>query len=178
MAIATAHLRLLPMGPAQLLALGEGVAQFEAVTGLHAAEGLRGFFVSGDVSPAWLERLRASTEYDPWKHGFAVVEGGSDTVVGLASFKGPPDADGVVEIAYGIVPLYEGRGYATEAATALVGFAQHDDRVRVLRAHTLPERNASTHVLTKCGFELLGEVIDPEDGLVWRWERPPLRAAT
>jgi RimJ/RimL family protein N-acetyltransferase len=166
------------MGPAELLALGEGVAQFEAVTGLHAAEGLRGFFVSGEVSPAWLERLRTSTQHDPWTHGFAVVEGDSDTVVGLASFKGPPDADGVVEIAYGIVPLYEGRGYATEAATALVGFAQRDDRVRVLRAHTLPERNASTHVLTKCGFELHGEVVDPEDGLVWRWERLPQRAAT
>ena len=178
MTIATARLRLLPMGPAELLALGEGVAQFEARTGLHAADGLRGFFVSGEVSPAWLEWLRTSTEYDPWRHGFGVVESAGDTVVGLASFKGPPDADGVVEIAYGIVPSYEGRGYATEAAGALVDFARRDDRVRVVRAHTLPERNASTHVLTKCGFELLGEVIDPEDGVVWRWERPPLRAAT
>lgn len=178
MTIATAHLRLLPLGPAELLALGEGVAQFETLTGFRAAEGLRDFFVSGEVSPEWLERLRTSTDYDPWRHGFGVVEGDSDTVVGLASFKGPPDADGVVEIAYGIVPSYEGRGYATEAAAALVDFAQRDARVRVVRAHTLPERNASTHVLTKCGFELLGEVIDPEDGLVWRWERPPQRAAT
>jgi RimJ/RimL family protein N-acetyltransferase len=78
------------------------------------------------------------------------------------------------------VPGSEGRGYATEAAAALVDFAQRDARVRVVRAHTLPERNASTRVLTKCGFELRGEVIDPEDGLVWRWERTPTpqRAAT
>ena len=178
MTIETARLRLLPLGPAELLALGEGVAQFEALTGLRAAEGLRGFFVSGEVSPTWLEQLRASTEYDPWRHGFGVVEGDSDTVVGLASFKGPPDGDGVVEIAYGIVPSHEGRGYATEAAAALVDFAQRDARVRVVRAHTLAERNASTHVLTKCGFEFFGEVIDPEDGLVWRWERPARRGAT
>ena len=180
MTIATARLRLLPLAPAELLALCGGVAQFETLTGLRAADGLRAFFVSGDVSPAWLDQLRASTEYDPWRHGFAVVEGDGDTVVGVASFKGPPDGDGVVEIAYGIVPAYEGRGYATEAAAALVDFARCDARVRVVRAHTLPERNASTRVLTKCGFELLGEVIDPEDGLVWRWERTPApqRAAT
>jgi RimJ/RimL family protein N-acetyltransferase len=180
MTIATAHLRLLPFAPTELLALCDGVVQFETLTGLHAADGLRGFLVSGEVSPAWMERLRAATEYDPWTHGFAVVEGDSDTVVGVASFKGPPDGDGVVEIAYGVVPGSEGRGYATEAAAALVDFAQRDARVRVVRAHTLPERNASTRVLTKCGFELRGEVIDPEDGLVWRWERTPTpqRAAT
>ena len=173
MTIATAHLRLLPFAPAELLALCESVAQFEALTGLRAADGLRAFFVSGDVSPAWLDRLRAATTYDAWRQGFAVVEGDSDTVVGVASFKGPPDDDGMVEIAYGIAPGYQGRGYATEAAAALVDFAQRDARVRLVRAHTLPERNASTRVLTKCGFERVGEVIDPEDGLVWRWERTP-----
>ena len=180
MTIATPRLRLLPFAPAELLALCDGVAQFETLTGLHAADGLRAFFVSGEVSPAWLDQLRASTEYDPWRHGFAVVEGDSDTVVGAAGFKGPPDDDGVVEIAYGIVPACEGRGYATEAAAALVDFARGDARTRIVRAHTLPERNASTHVLTKCGFEFRGEVIDPEDGLVWRWELPPApqRAAT
>jgi len=26
-------------------------------------------------------------------------------------------------------------------------------------------------VLECCGFECVGEVMDPEDGLVWRWER-------
>jgi len=92
-------------------------------------------------------------------------------VIGAAGFKGPPDSGGMVEIAYGIVPSREGRGYATEAAGALVRFAQADDRVRLVRAHTLPEANASTHVLRKCGFVQVGEVIDPDDGRVWRWER-------
>jgi hypothetical protein len=29
-------------------------------------------------------------------------------------------------------------------------------------------------VLRRCGFEQAGEVIDPEDGLVWRWQRPTI----
>jgi ribosomal-protein-alanine N-acetyltransferase len=171
MNIETARLQLTPYSPEHFLALIEGEKQFEERFGMPAAEGLRAFFVSGDVSPAWLEQLRASVSADPWKHGFAVVHPESRSVIGNVGFKGPPDADGMVEIAYGIVPIFQGRGYATEAAEAGVGFAFNSGRVRVVRAHTLPTPNASTRVLTKCGFERIGEVVDPEDGLVWRWER-------
>jgi ribosomal-protein-alanine N-acetyltransferase len=171
MAIETVHLRLLPYSPEHLLALIEGLQQFEEQIGLRAAEGLRDFFVSEEVSPDWLRRLRASTAADPWLHGFAVVHRESRLVIGSAGFKGPPDEEGVVEIAYGIVSGYQGRGYATEAAAALVAFAFGSGQVRLVRAHTLPTPNASTRVLAKCGFKHLGEVVDPEDGLVWRWER-------
>jgi RimJ/RimL family protein N-acetyltransferase len=79
----------------------------------------------------------------------------------------------VVEIAYGVASEHQGKGYATEAAEALVTYAFGSGQVRVVRAHTLAESNASTRVLTKCRFRRIGEVIDPEDGLVWRWERYP-----
>jgi [ribosomal protein S5]-alanine N-acetyltransferase len=147
--------------------------RFEGVTGFRAADGLREFFVSGDVSPDWLSALRKASGPDPWRHGFFVVHRESGSAIGSAGFKGPPDAEGVVEIAYGIVPAYEGRGYATEAAGALVAFTLASGQVRVVRAHTLPEANASTHVLRKCGFHHVGDVVDPDDGLVWRWERGP-----
>ena len=71
-----------------------------------------------------------------------------------------------------IVPAFEGRGYATEATEAAVAFAFASSRVLLVRAHTLPTPNASTRVLAKCGFERTGDVEDPEDGPVWRWERP------
>jgi RimJ/RimL family protein N-acetyltransferase len=124
-----------------------------------------------ELSADWLALLRASTSADPWTHGFSLVHRDSDTVVGMCGFKGPPDADRVVEIAYGVTPEYQGKGYATEAAQALTDYAFSSGKVRVVRAHTLPEPNASTRVLTKCGFRRIGEVIDPEDGLVWRWEK-------
>jgi RimJ/RimL family protein N-acetyltransferase len=129
--------------------------------------------VSDDVSPVWVERLRTAVERDPWRFGFVVLETMTGIALGMAAFKGPPDQHGVVEIAYGIVPAYRGRGYATQAAGALVEYASADERVRRIRAHTLPERNASASVLTKNAFELLGEVEDPDDGRVWRWERDP-----
>ena len=88
-----------------------------------------------------------------------------------AASRGPPAADGVVEITYGVVPDYQGKGYATEAAQALAVWAFSSGQVRVVRAHTFAEANASARVLTKCGFMKIGEVVDREDGLVWRWEK-------
>jgi RimJ/RimL family protein N-acetyltransferase len=167
----TSHLTLQPYLPAQLLALIDGVSKFEESMEMRSGDGLRDFFVSEKVSPHWLALLRMSSAADPWIFGFAVIHDDDRRVIGGASFKGPPDEEGVVEIAYGIVPAYQNRGYATEAASALVGFARERVDVRTIRAHTLPEPNASAHVLTKCGFQQLGEIDDPDDGPVWRWER-------
>ncbi len=110
MTIETARLRLLPYSPEHLLALLVGPEQFEERIGHPAADGMRDFMASDDVSPAWLAQLRESTVADPWIHGFAVVHGESRSVIGSASFKGPPDQEGIVEIAYGIVPDYQGAG--------------------------------------------------------------------
>jgi len=124
-----------------------------------------------ELSAEWLALLESSDFADPWIHGFLLVHRESDSVIGRCGFKGPPGPDGMVEIAYAVDLEHQGNGYATEAADALVRYAFGDDRVRIVRAHTLPEPNASTRVLSKCGFKYVGEFIDPDDGMVWRWER-------
>jgi RimJ/RimL family protein N-acetyltransferase len=153
--VLTKNLKLVPQ------TLEEVRAMVEAMTPSEKAE----------LSADWLALLHTSTSADPWTHGFSLVLRDSDTLVGTGGFKGPPGADGVVEIAYGVSPDYQGKGYATEAAAALTAYAFASGKVRVVRAHTLPESNASARVLTKCGFRRIGEVIDPEDRLVWRWEK-------
>ncbi|MEM7148005.1 MAG: GNAT family N-acetyltransferase [Verrucomicrobiota bacterium] len=123
------------------------------------------------VSDDWLDLVRKASSSDPWIHGFAISTRDHGFVVGRCGFKGPPDSDGTVEIAYAIDPDHQGRGYATEAAKTLVAFAFGNGGVRAVYAHTLPQTNASTRVLTKCGFQRVGEVMDPDDGLVWRWQK-------
>lgn len=127
--------------------------------------------IRAEVSPDWLARARATPVGDPWALFFSVVERAGGAVIGNCGFKGPPDPDGAVELAYGIDPNQQGHGYATEAAAALTEFAFADERVRLVRAHSKPDNQASARVLVKCGFGRAGEVIDPEDGLVCRWER-------
>ena len=153
--IQTKSLKLIPQTLEQVRAMVEGMDPS----------------AKAELSADWLARLHASTSADLWTHGFSFVHRDSDIVVGQGGFKGPPAADGVVEIAYAVNPDHQGRGYATEAAEALTTYAFGSGRVRVVRAHTLPEPNASTRVLAKCGFRRIGEIIDPADGLVWRWEK-------
>ena len=67
-------------------------------------------------------------------------------------------------------PAFEGRGHASAMAAALFEIARAAGAPLVI-AHTLPEENASTRALRRNSFIFAGETIDPEDGLVWRWER-------
>lgn len=126
------------------------------------------------VSPAWIEMMRNSPP-GPWTHAFKVLSRADEqTVLGNCAFKGPPNSDGAVEIAYGIEPQHQNQGIATEAAQALVAYALEDDSVRQVIAHTMENDNASSRVLVKCGFQCVGQIEDPEDGMVWRWEKDPL----
>ena len=125
------------------------------------------------VSPAWLERVRSSPMASPWTHSFTMIERESGTAVGTCEFKGPPDDDGRVEIAYAVEPAFQGRGYAMESARALTMYARDVHDVRTVCAHTAPCEGPSTSVLRASGFEYIGDVVDPEDGLVWRWEYVP-----
>ena len=138
--------------------------------------GLREMISNGPEVKAFLLPVLAQTRdfyqrvgcTTPW-HGYLAVESEGSLLVGICAFKGKPNEGGEVEIAYGTVPGFESRGYATRAAKALVEIAFRSSAVRRVIAHTLPEPNASTRVLRKAGLDFVGEVIDPEDGRVWRW---------
>jgi [ribosomal protein S5]-alanine N-acetyltransferase len=52
------------------------------------------------VSPAWLERVRTVEAGLHWQFMFDIREDGGR--IGSIGFKGPPDSDATVEIAYGI----------------------------------------------------------------------------
>ena len=114
-----------------------------------------------------LHLLTRDPQPEPWGSYFAVASG---ETVGLCAFKAAPDGEGAVEIAYMTFPAFEGRGHATAMAAALVQVAAAAGLPLVI-AHTLREENASNGALKRNGFAFAGDVMDPEDGLVWRWEK-------
>jgi [ribosomal protein S5]-alanine N-acetyltransferase len=103
-----------------------------------------------------------------WTH--LVLTGTPPVIAGVCGYTGPPNAQGVVEIAYGTAPSFRGQGLAKWAAAELIRRAFHDTRVRVICAQTLPEENASTRVLRKVGLTFVGLGEDADVGTVWRWE--------
>src|SRR6266404_1762814 len=170
MSIQTENLILAPHLPRHLRALVRSVEDFQNTTGLNVADGIRDQLLS--ASADFLGKLEKAKAGDPWQFGFAVIHKIDNRLMGLCGFPGPPDSDGVAEIAYGIAPSYQSKGYATEVANALIDFASRDSRVTTICAHTLAETSASTRVLEKCGFKKISYGLDPENNLpVWRWER-------
>lgn len=161
------RLRLVQCSISQLAKLIEGPEEFTRAFGHRVIDGYRGF-------PERLEFAMAKlTQPDPdsdWWAPFFFIRQEDRTMIGLGGFKGPPDADGVAEFGYAIAPSCRNQGLATEAVTALVQYLFSISRVTVARACTLPGPSASTRVLEKCGFKHVDDVIDPEDGPVWRWE--------
>ncbi len=102
----------------------------------------------------------------PWIGYVSVSEG---RPIGGGAFKGRP-RDNRVEIAYYTLPEFEGRGFASATADALVRIARRASPNIVVTAQTLPAPNASNALLKKLGFVFRGVVVHPEDGNVWEWE--------
>jgi RimJ/RimL family protein N-acetyltransferase len=165
----SARVELLTLDQSEWRMLGDEPAAFAGRRDLLLGDHVGTLREVGAATAAFLARIGRETKWG----SFLAMDPASRLVVGVCGYKGPPDPDGAVEIAYFTLPMYEGRGYATAMAALLTARAGTPPPARTVRAHTLPERNASVRILEKLGFTHLGQVVDPEDGPVWRWERAP-----
>lgn len=101
----------------------------------------------------------------PWIGYVAVVE---NRGVGGGAFVGPPK-DGYVEIAYFTLDDEQRKGYAFQTASSLVAVARAHDPEIGIKAFTLKEENASTKILRRLGFSIVGVAQDADAGEVWEW---------
>ena len=147
---------------------------------------LLGVVVPKDWPPAGVDgavlgqvRSRLAAEGQPsvgWYGWYAVSRRTAlqpPTLVGGGTFFGPPDGHGRVEMAFGVLPAFRGRGHATEMATALVDHALSQPRVDCIVAHARATDRPTLAVLLRCGFILA--TPKPDNGLL-RCERPRVLA--
>jgi RimJ/RimL family protein N-acetyltransferase len=83
---------------------------------------------------------------------FQIILRETGEVIGDIGFHGPPDKTGTVEIGYGIVEQYRGRGLAGESAVAICGLAWTQSEVSRIIARTEEGNAASAGVLRHAGF--------------------------
>lgn len=95
------------------------------------------------------------------------------TLIGVGGFKGPPNANGEVELGYGVLPEFQRQGYASEAVEGWLTLAFADSSIRTVVGQTLASLIPSIGVLEKAGFRLAGPGADegaPEGEQVVRYE--------
>lgn len=117
-----------------------------------------------------LEKMAAApVKAQPWFTYWLIIFTRLPLGIGLAGFKGIPDADGAVEIGYGMAESQQGHGYMSEAVWALIDWAFQQPACRAVTACQVRHDNvASQQVLLKAGMRRFAE--DP-GGLSFRIDR-------
>lgn len=121
-----------------------------------------------DAIPVYIAHLERDVNVLGWGT-WLMIEPVTKIMVGDAGFKGRPDALGRVEVGYGMAPGERGKGYATEAVSALVDWA-FEHGVHVVMAECLEHNAPSVRVLEKTGFRRTGRVEE-----MIKWERKAAR---
>jgi RimJ/RimL family protein N-acetyltransferase len=159
--IITPRLALIPATVALLEAELRSKEEIEPLLGARVPDSWPPQFYDQAAVRFALRAIQNSPGSEAWWFHYFVLRGSAgDTLVGAGGYKGPP-ADAVVEIGYSILPDYQRRGFASEAAGGLIAHAFSHAAVERVRAETLPELTASIGVLRTCRFALVGPGSEP-----------------
>jgi RimJ/RimL family protein N-acetyltransferase len=108
-----------------------------------------------DAARAWLNRLRAGAASGEARH-WALRDTAGAALLGMASLRAIDREHEEAELSFWVgVPAW-GRGYATEAAAAVILHAFTTEGLNRLVAHHMVRNPASGHVLARLGFRREG----------------------
>ena len=163
--VRTARLELHPMDAEAVDALlvGDG-ERLRRLTGARFREPAPPPYMA-EALPVVRDRLRERPEETPWWN-WLVLERASGEAVGSVAFGGPANAEGAVLVGYAIYGDYEGRGYATEAVKAMVGWAFGQPGVREVRALAPVWNTPALRVAENVGMRPVASEEDDDVGEV------------
>ena len=87
----------------------------------------------------------------------------SDELIGCCGLR--PHKENLYELGFHLRPEFWGKGYATEAGHAVIEYAFHNLHTEALFAGHNPQNTASKKVLSKLGFEYIGDEFYKPTGL-------------
>ncbi|MDD5467664.1 MAG: GNAT family N-acetyltransferase [Anaerolineales bacterium] len=167
--IYSSRLRLIALSLTQLQAFLDGPKNLEAGLGFPLSNSIANDTVNRAIGIKISKMARVNPELYPWFTYWLLRLQSPPLGVGMAGFKGNPDAAGEVEIGYGIDPAYQNQGYMTEAVRRLAAWAFVDPRCQTITAKGVLNTNlASVRVLQKLGMEAYREGVAESD---WRITR-------
>jgi len=133
------------------------------------------------IAAVRLKDLEADAGYLPWSLRVMALKPAL-TVVGHFNFHTKPGPDylkelapGAVEFGYTVLPAWRRRGFAEEAALAMMAWATHIHDVRRFVVSVSPDNAPSVAMARKLGFSRIGSHIDDADGYEDILARPALQ---
>lgn len=129
-----------------------------------------GIFSDEHLKEAMIQCLQMVSRHEEqfmWYTNWNIYLHETGFMIGGIMVKGEPNEQGEVEIGYGINPLYQNRGYMTEAVSALNNWIFTNKEVKCIVAETDRTNIASHRVLINNGFQ---EYKKTDSELWWRLE--------
>ena len=105
------------------------------------------------------------------KYQLAITLPQGERVIGNCGIRRKPENDWEADIGYELGPEYWGRGYATEAALAMVHFGFQDLGLHRISSWCIADNVASARVLERVGFRPEGRLREKEYYKGRWWDR-------
>lgn len=151
MVLETQRLEWMPLPPRELKLWTEDLPALEREWNCrYQAEPVEGVFL--EIIKGQLEKTEKAPDDYRWYSFWFLIRKKDRVVVGSADFKDVPNAEGEVELGYGLGKEFEHHGYMTEAVNAMCGWALKQKDVLHILAETDANGFASQRVLQRCGF--------------------------
>ena len=113
--------------------------------------------------PHRIPRIRRQPDIAPYLLRLAVLRD-VRVIIGSAGFHDLPDANGMIEIGFGIEPTFRNQGFGTELLHGMWRWVIDQPGVRTLRYTVSLDNAVSQHIVRGLGFTHMGVQIDDEDG--------------
>src|SRR5690606_9011521 len=110
-----------------------------------------------------LERFIQWQEEEP-RHRFqpAITRRGSDEVIGSVGVRANDPGGLIADLGFELAPRCWGKGFATEAASAMLEFGFQQMELHRITAHCIAENTASARVLERIGMRPEGRLREAE----------------
>ncbi len=169
-AILTARLRLRRSRPDD----AEAISRYRSDPTVHIHQGWDRTDPAGVRAEIEAMARRLPGETGGWVQ-FTLEERGAGRLIGDVGISAPEQEPGVVLVGYTVAPEAQGRGYATEAVSALIDYVFDALGAQLVRAYADAENAPSIRVMEKAGMRLIERFEGSDGDETWygvRYERP------
>lgn len=168
MQLETERLRIFPLSQEQFAKYLKTNHLLEKELGLREYPRLLAAETVENITRNILPTVRKTEEPDWFRTIWLMVLKSENTMIGYIGFRGDPNEEGEIEIAYGSFENFRKKGYMTEAVSKILDWAFAQKSVKTVIAETDFDNDASHTVLKRNGFETF---LQLENMSWWRLER-------
>lgn len=167
----TTRLKLVPLTHEHLLLYKNNPSALAETLNINYLERQNDPSVTTDLQEAlefWISHTQKHPDNFEWFTNWEIILKAEHVAIGGIGFSGLPNEEGKSMTGYGLDMRYFGRGIATEALHAMIGWAFQNKNLKTIIADTPVKHIASQRVLIKNAFV---ETSRDEELLHWSLNR-------